>query len=212
MENIQNPAWRSLPRVIPPPLLQRSSAGLLAADRFASSAEVCRFVPLSAVSNCSYLARSPKSDVCATGAPLPASATYGASIAICVARLGTHRSAMEADLREASRRRKTLIGRGAADKAENLAGCESPYRQLPVFRRLAYPVRAAATKHDRPGCKSPSCPAVVLAAVGTIPGGRANLEAGTLRNTCSLESMTCEKSFRGIDAGSRPTSFRGEGR
>jgi hypothetical protein len=52
-----------------------------------------------------------------------------------------------------------MSGRGAADKAESLAGCKSPYRQLPVFGRLAYPVRAAATKHDRPGRKSPSCPA-----------------------------------------------------
>jgi hypothetical protein len=63
-----------------------------------------------------------------------------------------------------------MSGRGAADKAESLAGWKSPYRQLPVFRRLAYPVRAEATKHDRPGRKSPSCPAVVFAAVGTIRG------------------------------------------
>src|SRR5215510_11538855 len=68
---------------------------------------------------------------------------------------------------------------GAADKAECLTGCKSLYRQLPVFGRLAYPGRAAATKHERLGRKSPSCPAAVLAAVGTIRG-RANLEAGTL--------------------------------
>src|SRR6266851_4704684 len=32
----------------------------------------------------------------------------------------------------------------------------------------AYPVRVEVTKHDRPGCKSPGCPAAVFAAVGTI--------------------------------------------
>ena len=59
---------------------------------------------------------------------------------------------------------------GAADKAESLAGCKSLYRQLPVFGRLAYPERAEATKHDVPGRRSPSCPAAVFAAVGTIRG------------------------------------------
>src|SRR5512138_3048197 len=53
---------------------------------------------------------------------------------------------------------------GAADKAESPAGCKSPYRQLPVFGRLAYPERVEATKHDVPGCRSPSCPAGVVAA------------------------------------------------
>jgi hypothetical protein len=60
--------------------------------------------------------------------------------------------------------------REAADKAENLAGCKSPYRQLPVFGRLAYPERAEATKHEVPGRRSPSCPAEVIAAVGTTWG------------------------------------------
>src|SRR5262245_56170670 len=63
-----------------------------------------------------------------------------------------------------------MSGRGAADKAESLAGCKSPYRQLPEVGRLAYPGRAAATKHERPGRKSPSCPAAEFAAVGTIRG------------------------------------------
>ena len=59
---------------------------------------------------------------------------------------------------------------GAADKAESLTGCESLYRQLPVFGRLAYPVRAEVTKHDMPGRKSPGCPVAICAAVGTIWG------------------------------------------
>ena len=41
-------------------------------------------------------------------------------------------------------------------------------RQLPVFGRLAYPVRVEVTKHVLPGCKSLGCPAAVCAAVGTI--------------------------------------------
>ena len=57
---------------------------------------------------------------------------------------------------------------GAADKAESLTGCKSLYRQLPGFGRLAYPVRVK--EHDRPGRKSPGCPAGVCAAVGTIWG------------------------------------------
>ena len=59
-------------------------------------------------------------------------------------------------------------GRGAADKAANLAGCKSPCRQLPVFGRLACPVRAEVTKHVLPGLKSLSCPVAVCTAVGTI--------------------------------------------
>jgi len=61
-----------------------------------------------------------------------------------------------------------LPGRGAADKAANLAGCKSPGRQLPVFGRLACPVRAEVTKHVLPGLKSLSCPVAVCTAVGTI--------------------------------------------
>jgi hypothetical protein len=42
--------------------------------------------------------------------------------------------------------------------------------QLPVFGRIACPVRAAATKHDKPGCKSLGCPAEIFAAVGATCG------------------------------------------
>ncbi len=57
---------------------------------------------------------------------------------------------------------------GAADKAANLARRKSSYRQLPVFGRLVYPVRAEVTKHVLPGCKSLGRPVAVCAAVGTI--------------------------------------------
>jgi hypothetical protein len=62
----------------------------------------------------------------------------------------------------------TGMKQGAADKAGNLARCKSSYRQLPVFGRLACPVRAEATKHVLPGCKSHGRPGAVCAAVGTI--------------------------------------------
>src|ERR1035437_4447522 len=89
-----------------------------------------------------------------------------------------------------------------ADKAENLTGCKSLYRQFPVFGRLAYPERG--NEHDKPGRKSPGCPAGVCAAVGTI-WGRANLEAGTLRNICNLETRALRGVvIRGTNAGSRP--------
>jgi hypothetical protein len=61
-------------------------------------------------------------------------------------------------------------GCGAADKAANLAGCKSPCRQLPVFGRLACPVRAEVTKHVLPGLKSLSCRVAVCT---NAPGFRA---------------------------------------
>ena len=99
---------------------------------------------------------------------------------------------------------------GAADKTESLAGCKSPYRQLPVFGRLAYLVRAEATKHDRPRCKSPSCPAVVFAAVGTIRGasklGGRNITDYLQPRNSGLREVV----IRGIDAGSRPVNYLGK--
>ena len=90
-----------------------------------------------------------------------------------------------------------LPGRGAADKAANLAGCKSPCRQLPVFGRLACPVRAEATKHVLPGLKSLSCPVAVCTAVGTI------WEASKLGGLNVMECLqpskmtSAEKLFRG---------------
>jgi len=103
-------------------------------------------------------------------------------------------------------------GKGAADKTESLAGCKSLHRQLPVFRRLVYPVRAAATKHDRPGRKSPGCPAGVCAAVGTIWGasklGGRNITEYLQPRKVHLREVVIRRS----DAGSRPNFFLGEGR
>jgi hypothetical protein len=55
-------------------------------------------------------------------------------------------------------------------QGRSLAGCKSPHRQLPVFGRLAYPMRGEATNRVLLGRKSPGCPAGVFAAVGTIWG------------------------------------------
>jgi hypothetical protein len=74
---------------------------------------------------------------------------------------------LKAGVMEQGRRFETEEG-GEADKAANLAGWKSPCRQLPVFRRQAYPMHAEVTKHVLLGSKSLSCPAAVCAAVGTI--------------------------------------------
>src|SRR4029079_2839512 len=55
-------------------------------------------------------------------------------------------------------------------QGRSLAGWKSPHRQLPVFGRLAYPMRGEATNRVLLGRKSPGCPAGVFAAVGTIWG------------------------------------------
>jgi hypothetical protein len=65
---------------------------------------------------------------------------------------------------------RTADGQGAADNAESLAGWESLYRQLPVFRRLAYPIRGEATNRVLLGCKSPGCPAGVRSGRNDLGG------------------------------------------
>ena len=82
---------------------------------------------------------------------------------------------------------------GAADKAGSLAGCKSLHRQLPVFGRLAYPVRAEATKHDVPGRRSPGCPAGVFAAVGTT-WGASKLGGRNITKYLHPRKLRCEKS------------------
>ena len=53
-------------------------------------------------------------------------------------------------------------------QGRSLAGCKSPYRQLPVVGRLAYPMRGEVTNRVLLGRKSPGCPAGVFAAVDTV--------------------------------------------
>jgi hypothetical protein len=83
---------------------------------------------------------------------------------------------------------------GVADNTESLAGRESPYRQLPVFGRLAYPERAEATKHDVLGRRSPGCPAEVIAAVGTI-WGASKLGGRNITKYLQPRNLACEKSL-----------------
>jgi len=102
-----------------------------------------------------------------------------------------------------------LPGRVAADKAANLAGCKSPYRQLPVFGRLACPVRAEATKHVLPGPKSLSCPVAVRTAVGTI------WEASKLGGLNIKKCLQSRNNSRGkvvsrIEAGSQSSAAQGK--
>src|SRR3974390_2884695 len=68
---------------------------------------------------------------------------------------------------------RRMIGRieeRSSRQGRSLAGCKFPHRKLPVFGRLAYPMRGEATNRVLLGRKSPGCPAGVFAAVGTIWG------------------------------------------
>src|SRR6516162_7862203 len=60
-----------------------------------------------------------------------------------------------------------MISEGITERSSrqgrSLAGCKSPHRQLPVFGRLAYPMRGEATNRVLLGRKSPGCPAGVFA-------------------------------------------------
>ena len=99
---------------------------------------------------------------------------------------------------------------GAADKAESLTGCKSLYRQLPVFGRLAYPVRAEVTKHDRPGRKSPGCPAAVFRSGRDDLGGEQTWRPEHHEISASSKTTLREVVIRGTDAGSRPIGFLGK--
>ena len=108
----------------------------------------------------------------------------------------------------------TLANERARNGVSSRQGWKSSRVQVPVpsitwFGRLAYPVRVEVTKHDRPGCKSPGCPAAVFAAVGTIwgvskLGGRNIKEYLQPRNSPPREVV-----IRGANAGSRPITVWG---
>jgi hypothetical protein len=66
--------------------------------------------------------------------------------------------------------RARSLSQRSSRQGHSLAGCKSPYRQLPVIGRLAYPMRGEVTNRVLLGRKSPGCPAGVFAAVGTIWG------------------------------------------
>src|SRR5713226_1668414 len=68
---------------------------------------------------------------------------------------------------------------------------ESPFPSIACIRRLAYPERAEATKHDMPGRKSLGCPAGKLAAVGAI------WEASKLRGLNITKCLQPRKLTRG---------------
>ncbi len=86
---------------------------------------------------------------------------------------------------------------------------EADSQEPPVLGRLAYPVRAEATKHEVPGRKSLSCPGAVCAAVG------ATWEASKLGGLNIKECLQPRKDPREklcsrIKAGSRPYAFQGK--
>jgi hypothetical protein len=98
---------------------------------------------------------------------------------------------------------------GAADKAANLERWKSFFCQLPVFGRIAYPVRAEATKHDKPGCKSLGCPAEIFAAVGAT-WEASKLGGLNIKKCLQPRELTAEKSRSRIPTGSRPKECLGK--
>ena len=90
-------------------------------------------------------------------------------------------------------------------QGRSLAGCKSPYRQLPVVGRLAYPMRGEVTNRVLLGRKSPGCPAGVFAAVGTIWGASKLGGRNITKYLRPRKAVLREVVIRGIGAGSRPT-------
>jgi hypothetical protein len=90
-------------------------------------------------------------------------------------------------------------------QGRSLAGCKSPYRQLPVVGRLAYPMRGEVTNRVLLGRKSPGCPAGVFAAVGTIWGASKLGGRNITKYLQPRKSLPHEVVSSGIAAGSRPT-------
>jgi hypothetical protein len=86
------------------------------------------------------------------------------------------------------------------------------YRQLPEFGRIAYPVRAEATKHVLPGRKSPGCPEAVCAAVGTTWGAR-KLGGLNIKKYLPLRNYRPARSrLKRITSGKPTQASIGEGR
>jgi hypothetical protein len=96
-------------------------------------------------------------------------------------------------------------------QGRSLAGCKSPYRQLPVVGRLAYPMRGEVTNRVLLGRKSPGCPAGVFAAVGTI-WGASKLGGRNITKYLQPRKSPRTESFQAGKCG-KPTQFSfGEGR
>ena len=93
-------------------------------------------------------------------------------------------------------------------------GCESgrvkaPTPPVACIGRLAYPVRAEATKHDRPGRKNLGCPASLGAAVGTT-WEVSKLGGLNIKKCLQPRKTLREKSCSRVEAGSRPTPLLGK--
>src|SRR5215475_5449201 len=102
-------------------------------------------------------------------------------------------------------RRNWRTEKRSSRQGHSLAGCKSPYRQLPVIGRLAYPMRGEVTNRVLLGRKSPGCPAGVFAAVGTI-WGASKLGGRNITKYLQPRKSPCTKVVSsGIIAGSRPT-------
>jgi hypothetical protein len=86
---------------------------------------------------------------------------------------------------------------------------ESPCTANCLFGRLAYPVCAEVTKHNRPGRRSPSCPAAVFVAVGTTRGA-SKLGGRNITKYLHPRNTALREVVRRINAESRPTLLLGK--
>src|SRR5215471_16573888 len=93
-------------------------------------------------------------------------------------------------------------------QGRSLAGCKSPHRQLPVFGRLAYPMRGEATNRVLLGRKSPGCPAEsIRSGRDDLGGEQTSSKLGGRNITKYLQprkSPPHEVVSSGVTAGSRP--------
>src|SRR5262249_17795020 len=107
-------------------------------------------------------------------------------------------------LRSTWRGLETWHGRNAVTPRNRKGEATGNTNFDPNRRARPRPYRAEATKHERPGCRSPSCPAAVFAAVGTIRGASKLGGRNITKYLHPRKQDLREVVIRGTDAGSRP--------
>jgi len=103
------------------------------------------------------------------------------------------------------RQRIAELARWSSRQDRSLAGCKSPYRHLPVFRRLAYSMRGEATNRVLLGRKSPGCPAGVRSGRDDL-GGEQTWRPEHNEMSASSKSSAARSRFRRSRRG-KPTQI-----
>jgi len=105
---------------------------------------------------------------------------------------------------------RALRGRGRRSSPVEFQEIERVQDGVAGLCRRLSASKMAITKHDRPGRKSPGCPAKVFAAVGTIWGARKLGGRNIKEYLQPRERALREVVIRGINAGSRPNLHVGK--